>query len=117
MAGKKSWTGGVPVFLDAFSHPYKRVRPSVGRSVRPSQASWISDISTEMKQKSTKNMLPSHLKDIKARIEQKSINNIKLPFEGLFKGLKTSMRADRQNASYVCSPSDLFCLDAPLHLH
>ena len=34
---------------------------------------------------STKNMILSHLKDIKAEIEQKSINNIKLPFEGPFK--------------------------------
>ena len=38
-----------------------------------------------MKQNSTKNMILSHLKDIKAEIEQKSINNMKLPFEGPFK--------------------------------
>ena len=38
-----------------------------------------------MKQNSTKNMILSHLEDIKAKIEQKSINNIKLPFEGPFK--------------------------------
>ena len=38
-----------------------------------------------MKQNSTKNMILSHLKDIKAKIEQKSINNMKLPFEGPFK--------------------------------
>ena len=37
-----------------------------------------------MKQNSTKNMILSHLKDIKAKIEQKSINNMKLPFEGPF---------------------------------
>ena len=37
-----------------------------------------------MKQNSTKNMIIRHLKDIKAKIEQKSINNIKLPFEGPF---------------------------------
>ena len=38
-----------------------------------------------MKQNSTKNMILSHLVDIKAKIEQKSIYNIKLPFEGPFK--------------------------------
>ena len=37
-----------------------------------------------MKQNSTRNMIIRHLKDIKAKIEQKSINNIKLPFEGPF---------------------------------
>ena len=37
-----------------------------------------------MKQSSTENMILRHLKDIKAKIEQKSINNIKLPFEGPF---------------------------------
>ena len=35
-----------------------------------------------MKQNSTGNMILRHLKDIKAKIEQKSINNVKLPFEG-----------------------------------
>ena len=64
------------------------VRPSVGPSVRPSvrpsHTSWISDISTEMKQNSTENMILRHLKDIKAKIEQKSINNIKLLVEGPF---------------------------------
>ena len=38
-----------------------------------------------MKQNSTKNMMLRHLKDIKAKIEQKSIHNMKLPFEGPFK--------------------------------
>ena len=38
-----------------------------------------------MKQNSTKNMILSHLKDINAKIEQKSINNMKLSFEGPFK--------------------------------
>ena len=38
-----------------------------------------------MKQNSTKNMMLHHLKDIKAKIEQKSINNKKLLFEGPFK--------------------------------
>ena len=37
-----------------------------------------------MKQNGAKNMILSHLKDIKAKIEQKSINNIKLRFEGPF---------------------------------
>ena len=71
-------------FLDAFSHLYKRVCPSVGRSVRrsvrPSHTSWISDISTEMKQNSNKDMMLRHLKVLKAKIEQKSIHNMKLPF-------------------------------------
>ena len=39
-------------------------------------------------------MTLSHLKDIKAKIEQKSIPNMKLPVEGPFKS-KTSTRADR----------------------
>ena len=38
-----------------------------------------------MKQNSTENMILRHLKDIKAKIEQKSIHNMKLPFEGPFK--------------------------------
>ena len=38
-----------------------------------------------MKHNSTKNMILSHLKDIKAKIEQKSISNMKLPSKGLFK--------------------------------
>ena len=38
-----------------------------------------------MKQNSTKNMILRHLKDIKAKIEQKSINNMKLSFEGPIK--------------------------------
>ena len=37
-----------------------------------------------MEQNSTKNIILSHLEDIKVKIEQKSINNIKLPFEGPF---------------------------------
>ena len=35
-----------------------------------------------MKQNSTKNMILRHLKDIKAKIEQKTINNVKLSFGG-----------------------------------
>ena len=56
-------------------------RPSAG----PSHTGWISDISTEMKQNSTKNMMLRHLKDITAKIEQKSIHNMKLPFKGPLK--------------------------------
>ena len=64
------------------------VSPSICPSVHRSHTSWISDISdisTEMKQNSTKNKILSNLEDIKAKIQQKSINNIKLPFEGPFK--------------------------------
>ena len=43
-----------------------------------------------------------HLKNIKAKIEQKSIHNMKLPFEGPF---KKRTQTDRQNASYVRTPS------------
>ena len=53
-----------------------------------------------MKQNSTKNMILSHPEDIEAKIKQKSINHLR-------DHLKTSTRADRQNASYVCTPSDL----------
>ena len=38
-----------------------------------------------MKQNGTKNMILIHLEDLKAKIVQKSINTIKLPFEGPFK--------------------------------
>ena len=55
------------------------VRPSVGLSVGRS-VRHISDILTEMKQNSTKNMMLRHLKVIKAKIEQKSIHNMKLSF-------------------------------------
>ena len=61
-----------------------------------------------MKQNSTKNMMLRHLKVIKAKIEQKSIHIMKLSFEGPFRNLKISTCGDRQNASYVCTPSDLF---------
>ena len=63
----------------------RSVRRSVGPSVGRSHTSWISDILTEMKQNSTKNMILSHLVDVKAKIEQKSIYDMKLPFEGPFK--------------------------------
>ena len=57
-------------------------------SVRPSHPSSISEksnFSTKMEQNSTKNIILSHLKDNKAKIEQKSINNIKSPIEVPFK--------------------------------
>ena len=38
-----------------------------------------------MKQNSTENMVLRHQKEIKAKIEQKSIHNVKLPFKGPFK--------------------------------
>ena len=83
----------VHLFLDAFSHLYKRVCPSlcrsvgrsVGQSVRRSHMSWIFDISTKVEQN---NMKHNHLRD----------------------NLKTGTWADRQNASYVWTPSDLFLL-------
>ena len=57
-----------------------------------------------MKQNSSKNMILSHFLDIKAKFEQKSINNIKLPFEGPFKDKHTSrshlMSVLRQ--PYIC---------------
>ena len=39
-----------------------------------------------MKQNSTKNMMLRHLKVIKAKIEQKSIHNMKLPFINKYAG-------------------------------
>ena len=48
-----------------------------------------------MKQNSTKNMILSHLEDIKAKIQQKSINNIKLPFEGPFKDNYSAVHGNR----------------------
>ena len=48
-----------------------------------------------MKQNSTMNMILSHLEDTKAKIEQKSINNIKLPFEGPFKDKYVSRSPER----------------------
>ena len=38
-----------------------------------------------MNQNSTKNLILIHLEDIKAKIEQKSIHKMKLPFEEPFK--------------------------------
>ena len=37
-----------------------------------------------MKQNSTKNMMLPHLEDIQAKMEKKSIHNMKLPFEEPF---------------------------------
>ena len=82
------------MFLDAFSHLYKRVcpsvgpsvRPSVGPSVRPSHTSWISEKWAEFEQNSIRNKKVCHLKG----------------------DSKTSTRAIRQNASVVRTPFDLF---------
>ena len=52
-----------------------------------------------MKQNGTKNMMLRHLKVIKAKIEQKSIHNMKLPFERLF-----------QNKYVGGSPERILCL-------
>ena len=60
-------------------------------------------ISTKMKQNSTKNMILSHLEDIKAKIEQKSINNIKLPFERPFKDRYTGRSPERILCLYSVS--------------
>ena len=46
-----------------------------------------------MKQNSTKNMMIRHLKDIKAKIERKSIHNMELPFEGPFKNKYSTFSA------------------------
>ena len=83
-------------FLDALSHLYKRVCPFVGRSVRLSVRLsvthklnfWKSNDLTKIEQNSTKNMKLFHLKD----------------------NSETSTQADRQNASDVWTPSDLFLL-------
>ena len=51
-----------------------------------------------MKQNSTKNMMLRHLKDIKAKIEQKGIHNMKLPFEGPYKNKYAGRLPDRGRA-------------------
>ena len=53
-----------------------------------------------MKQNSPKNMILSHLEDIKAKIEQKSIYNIKLPFEGPFKDKYAGRSPERISCLY-----------------
>ena len=77
-------------FLDAFSHLYKRVcpsvGPSVGRSVRPSHTSWISEKGAEFEQNSIRNKKVCHLKD----------------------DSKTSTQAVSENASIVRTLFDLF---------
>ena len=60
------------------------IRPSVCPSVHPSHTSWISEKYAML-----------------VRIEQKSIHDMELPH--LRDHTKTSTRADRQNASYVCT--------------
>ena len=88
-----------PSFLDAFSHLYKRVCPSVGQSVGRSVGHTRVEFlifQTEMKQNRTKNVKLNNLKDIKAKIEQKSINNMK-------DLLKTSTRVDRRVGSRLMS--------------
>ena len=62
------------------------IRRSVSLSVCRSHTSWISEISNILTKNSTKNMKLYHLKD----------------------NSETSTRADRQNASDVWTPSDLF---------
>ena len=57
-------------------------------------------ISTEMKQNSTKNMILSHLEDIKAKIKRKSSHNMKLPFEGPFKNKYTGRSPERISCLY-----------------
>ena len=54
-----------------------------------------------MKQNSTENMILCHLKDIKAKIEQKSIHNMKLPFEGPF---KNKYAGRMQTCFYIGNP-------------
>ena len=46
-------------------------------------------------------MILSHLEDIKAKIQQKSINNIKLPFEGPLKDKYSAIGEETEiTASY-----------------
>ena len=60
-----------------------------------------------MKQNSTENMVLRHLKDINAKIEQKSIHNMKLPFKGPFK----KKYAGRSPERILCRVSGLVFLD------
>ena len=53
-------------------------------------------------------MILSHLEDIKAKIEQKSINKIKLPFEGPFKDKYAGRSLERILCLYSVRGSDLF---------
>ena len=67
-----------------------------------------------MKQNSTKNMILRHLKDIKAKFEQKSIHNMKLPFGAPFKNKHAGKSPERILCLYT--PSDLFTLcDVQMH--
>ena len=89
-------------FLDAFSHLYKRVcpsvrpsvGPSVGPSVRPSHTSWISEKWADFEQNSVRNMRLCHLKD----------------------NSETSTLADRQNASVVWTLFNLLNLLTDKHI-
>ena len=84
------------------------VRPSVGRSVRPSVGhTRVEFLIYRLKWNkiALRTWYQGHLEDIKAKIEQKS--RITRNYH-LRDHLKTSTRADRQDASYVCTPSDLF---------
>ena len=73
-------------FLDAFSHLYKRVWPSVRPSVRPLHTSWIFEKFAKFEQNSIRNKKVCHLED----------------------DSKTSTRAGSQNASVVRTLFDLF---------
>ena len=74
------------LFLDAFSHLYKRVYLSVCPSVRPLHTSWIFEKFAEIEQNSIRNKKICHLKD----------------------DSKTNTRAVFQNASVVRTLFDLF---------
>ena len=53
-----------------------------------------------MKQNSTNNMVRSHLKDMKVKIRQESINNMKLPFEGPFEDKYACRTSERILCQY-----------------
>ena len=91
-------------FLDAFSHLYKRVCPSVGPSVRHTRVEFrifwlIWD----------KIALGTWCYATWRTLRLKLNKRASITWNYHFKDhLKTSTREDRQNASYVCTPSDLF---------
>ena len=89
-------------FLDAFSHLYRRVCPSVGQSIRPSVGRSVHHTRVEFPRnelnfnKIVSGTWKCHLKDYS----------------------ETSTRVDRQNASVVWTLSSLFSfLDASSHLY
>ena len=53
-------------------------------------------------------MILRHLKDIKAKIEQKSIHNMKLPFEGPFKNKYAGRSPERILCLYSVRLVNLF---------